>query len=547
VAALLQVVSRAVALVAVWLGLAGAAHGHAVVLDTSPADGAVLKLAPGQIVIRFNEPVTPVSAQVLDAEGRNITLRNAVTVTDHELRIALPPSLAEGSYIASYRVVSADSHPVGGSIVFSVGRVSSRFSPRPTATGDWGWTVATIAVRIALYGGILFGAGGVLFLFLVTPEGTTERETTRMAAAVAALGSFAALLAIGIQGGLLLGGPISNLATSSAWRLGLVSGFGATAVTAMLGLALVAAGLSRKRPSVLRPLASLGAATTLTSLALSGHVITAGPRWVTVPVLLAHVIPISFWVGALVPLHQAVGRLGAEAAPVVERFSRVAFRAVPLLLAAGLVIAIVQVRSPRGLIGTTYGLFLLAKIGLVAGLLGLAALNKRRLTPSLARGDPRAGTALRRSIAAEIGLVLFILAATAALSTAPPPRVFASGSGGHADHPSGDPDAGLSVTIVTSGRSAEIILHSVRSGINSAQLKLLDSAGAAVQAQEVTFIAANPAAGVEPIRRTGDEAGPGLWRVEDLLLVPAGMWSIRIDALVSDFEKAQFETVIELR
>jgi hypothetical protein len=35
--------------------------------------------------------------------------------------------------------------------------------------------------------------------------------------------------------------------------------------------------------------------------------------------------------------------------------------------------------------------------------------------------------------------------------------------------------------------------------------------------------------------------------VERLLLVPSGSWSIRIDALVSDFEKAGFETVVTLR
>jgi copper transport protein len=106
---------------------------------------------------------------------------------------------------------------------------------------------------------------------------------------------------------------------------------------------------------------------------------------------------------------------------------------------------------------------------------------------------------------------------------------------------------GPSVTIVSSGRSAEFALASAHSGINSAQIELLNSSGASIQANEVTLMAANPSAGVEPIRRTAEATGPGTWCINDLLLVPAGRWSIRVDALVSDFEKATFETVITLR
>ena len=42
--------------------------------------------------------------------------------------------------------------------------------------------------------------------------------------------------------------------------------------------------------------------------------------------------------------------------------------------------------------------------------------------------------ALRRTIAAEIGLALSILVATAALATTPPPRVLDGGAERHAGH-----------------------------------------------------------------------------------------------------------------
>ena len=108
------------------LAAANVARAHAVVLYTIPADGAVLERAPERLVIRFNEPVVAISARILDADGRDITPPNAVVMQDRDLRIALPAALPAGSYVASYRVVSMDSHPIAGSVVFSVGKVSER-------------------------------------------------------------------------------------------------------------------------------------------------------------------------------------------------------------------------------------------------------------------------------------------------------------------------------------------------------------------------------------------------------------------------------------
>jgi copper transport protein len=162
----------------------------------------------------------------------------------------------------------------------------------------------------------------------------------------------------GIHGGLLIGGPVSNLGNAATWRLGLTSGFGTTAVMALGGLALVVAGLRLGRPAILRPLAYLGAGVALRSFALSDHIVTAGPRWFTGPILIAHTTAVAFWVGALAPLHRAVGQLSKGSAPIVQQFSRMAVGAVAVLVAAGLIIAVLQVRSIRGLIGTTYGLIL---------------------------------------------------------------------------------------------------------------------------------------------------------------------------------------------
>ena len=84
-----------------------------------------------------------------------------------------------------------------------------------------------------------------------------------------------------------------------------------------------------------------------------------------------------------------------------------------------------QLETPAALWTTDYGRIFLAKMVAVIGLMGLAAFNRRRLTPMLelkAAGSRH----LLRSIAGEIGLAVVILALVAAWRFTPPP-VLSSG------------------------------------------------------------------------------------------------------------------------
>ena len=74
------------------------------------------------------------------------------------------------------------------------------------------------------------------------------------------------------------------------------------------------------------------------------------------------------------------------------------------------------------LVGTGYGLALLARVSGVAVLFAAAAANRLRFVPGMEKGDVRAAEALRRSIALERVASLAILFVTAGLTTlaAPP-------------------------------------------------------------------------------------------------------------------------------
>ena len=104
---------------------AGTVLAHAVMLETQPADGALVETQPDAVRIVFNEPVHPIRFQVLNAAGTDLTPHDAATLDGSTLSIALPAEMEPGSYLVSYRVVSEDSHPIAGTVVFSLGEVSS--------------------------------------------------------------------------------------------------------------------------------------------------------------------------------------------------------------------------------------------------------------------------------------------------------------------------------------------------------------------------------------------------------------------------------------
>ena len=98
------------------------------------------------------------------------------------------------------------------------------------------------------------------------------------------------------------------------------------------------------------------------------------------------------------------------------------------LVAAGAALLVLLTGDPIAALATPYGQLLAVKLCLFAPLLGLAALNKLRLTPALLAGDARARLDLRRSIRTEVMVVLAILVTTATLTTVASPEVHAGGA-----------------------------------------------------------------------------------------------------------------------
>ena len=120
---------------AVWLVGAQPAAAHTELVSSSPADGAVLEIAPVQIVFTFDENLLPgtTSLSVFDDAGA-VLASSTVEPQGASVSMPLPDSLPPGLLHAAYRVVSEDGHPVTGEISFTV--QGSTASAAPSAKAE---------------------------------------------------------------------------------------------------------------------------------------------------------------------------------------------------------------------------------------------------------------------------------------------------------------------------------------------------------------------------------------------------------------------------
>ena len=142
-----------------------AATAHTNSVETNPADGAVLEKLPAEATVTLGEAPnrTDVVLEAPDSTVHKLQTR----VVDTTIKAQLPSTGPRGDYTLSYRVVSADGHPVTGSATFTVttgpAPVATTPSPdetAPTADGtESGWS------SLAMAGGAALAALAVGFLF----------------------------------------------------------------------------------------------------------------------------------------------------------------------------------------------------------------------------------------------------------------------------------------------------------------------------------------------------------------------------------------------
>jgi copper transport protein len=516
------------------------AFAHANLVSSEPADDAVLATAPKQFILTFNEAVTPLALQLTDPAGSALQLSNVIA-RDSSLVVQVPDPSApgrsgNGTYVLSWRVVSADGHPTGGAVVFSIGKPSGE-RPRLGGQVSPSALIAIWMARVLMLAGFGFGIGGTFFHAWILPDRPAPGRAARIAGAMTVIGAAMSLLAVGLQGIDALAVPLFELWRPTVWQAGFATSLGWSAIIAALAfafawLALRNADAGRRKALSAAALIGVGLA-----LAASGHASTARPL-LTVPSVFLHGTAIAFWVGALVPLYFLVREKNRRAAGLaLVRFGKIIPFALAVLAASGVLLAAVQLDHPSALWTTAYGQVLLLKCLALAGLFGLAALNRFVLTPAFARGASAGGARLSRSIGFETVLVVAILAVVGLWRFTPPPRALAAPA-----------EAPLFAHIHSERAMASVTIEPGRAGPVRATIVLQNPQDdQLLEAREVALILSNPAAGIEPIERRAVRAGEGTWRVDGLTIPVAGRWKIEVAVLITDFEKALLDTSVEIK
>jgi copper resistance protein D len=279
------------------------------------------------------------------------------------------------------------------------------------------WEAAAIAAKALTYAFSLAAAGGAIFILTFSrqllPDERSRIATVSRLFAVAA--AFFTAVRLPIIAG-TLGGEMSSMADATLLSFVFQSREGYAAIVRGAGLLLIfVLGDSSLGASIL---AAIGAVLIAASFGLIGHAPSLGRGALPQILLTIHLIGISYWVGAFYPLRSLTYTSDLpRIAPIIKRFGEIALYVVGALIAAGFALLWIMLVSPLALFESAYGRMLAIKLLLVAGLLGLAAVNKFRLTPALLRGDFSAVKRLRTSINAELALAGLILVATAAFTT----------------------------------------------------------------------------------------------------------------------------------
>ncbi len=516
-----------------------AASAHAQLVQTDPASGAVLTDPPAAISLTFNEGVeiSLGGIRLLAADGHRLVTgepRHA-DGTSTKIAVELPQRLDNGTYVVSWRALSADSHPVQGAFTFSVGESSTGdASARAVAARELsrsgGSRVVGItfgAFRFVGFAALAVVIGGLFFTAFISPRAHDDRRLQLMTGGALLAALLASAIALGLEGVYAGGYGLSKFFSRSVWSAVIDTRFGHALVSRLIVLALLTIGLlfimlrrSRGAVAAARPLSVAAVVALPITVAAAGHATTGSHVALAFVTDSVHVAAMGVWLGGLVALlastRGAALATGPESVTVVQRYSRIAFVAVACIAVSGVVQGWRQTGERDALTSTTYGRLLLAKVAIVIVIVGIARTSRRHAW----RGEV---PPLRRLVAGEIGLAAVVLALTAILVNTVPAKA--------------DLAKPFDKTVsVSSDRFVQVVIDPAKSGTNTMHLYFTGTSPTAPDVAEATARLSLPAAGVGPLDIALTRAGPSHFVAQSFDVPLRGSWSLEVRIRVGDFD-----------
>ncbi len=570
--------------------LAGPASAHAVLVSTEPGESARLETAPPEVTLTFSEGVSLGAgyARVLTADGERVDTDDA-SVDGGVVTIPLEPDLADGGYLVTYRIVSADSHPIQGAYSFVVGEGELVAAATEGPSADRLVEGAQQAVRSVGFGGIALAVGVPVLVLLCLPSGWSSARLRGMATWGAVAAAVSPVLLFLLQGPYAAGSGFGSLLSSDLLSATLSTSTGwALLARAVLAVALLAAlrpAWRRGSPPEVPELAAAGLFATgvVLATAATGHAVAGQWPALAIVVTAVHVTAMAVWLGGLVALLLVVlrpVREEADFADALRRFSQVAFAAVAALVVTGVLQSVRELGSPTALVDTVYGRLLMAKLTFFVIVLGAAGVSRVwvqqrlgvRRAPAgrreratahafaaaagpgsadladdesvLARSRMQADGAadqlpsLRRSLVVEAVLGAAIVLVSAVLVGTPP-----------AEATQTDP---VDVVLSLEGGAGEagsvqVTVDPARAGTNVLHLHLYDDAGGATQPEQIRVTVAEQQQEIGPLEVEIAPDGPGRYVAREMTLPTAGTWLLTVTVRLDEFTATTASTTFSVR
>jgi copper transport protein len=380
--------------------LASPASAHASLLSTDPSNGGVYDKPPTAVTLRFSEGVevalggirvyTSDRDRVVTGTPEHPNGQQSVVTTSL-------PKLDDGTYVVTWRVTSADSHPIDGAYTFQVGSKATLSDKNAkTAAASLLATTGgsrTVGVVYGIDRGLLFAGlalllGGAVFVATVWRAGRDDRRAKWLVWGGWITMFVTTALGIALEGVYAAGLPLDDLLDTTVLRDVIDTRFGRVALL-RLALLVLAIPLLRlllhRRPAAEHPLkwwwygsALLVGAGIAVTPGIAGHASTGIQTGLAIPADLVHVAGMACWLGGLVMLCVAVlpRRDVVELRRVLPRYSALALGAIVALVVSGAYQAWRQVGSIDELKSTDYGRLLIAKLVAFAALIVAAAFSR---------------------------------------------------------------------------------------------------------------------------------------------------------------------------
>ena len=532
-------------MVALLVGLAGltlfptAASAHAQLETSSPSASAVLEDGPSEVVLDFNEPITPVprSIEIYDQSGNRLILDEALISDEDDTVMSAGgvPELPDGLYAVVYRALSSDGHVVEGAYTFQVGASVSTVDPSDLldgvldgSAGPAGLSWVMGAGRWLAYVGVAVFLGG---LALMAGGGISSRRSVtliRSGWVASFVGSVAVFV---LQGPYTVAGTWSDVWNTSLWadvadtRLGTAIIARLLLLVSLAGLVLVLRGaFERSTTSWWRSTVALAGVGTIVTFSASGHPSASRLAGLAVGVDAVHMSAVVLWFGGLAMVVAGSVLSSPDAPVVVARFSRVASWALPVAVVTGVWQTRHLVPELSNITESDWGKGLLIKGCFVVGAVTLGVFGRWLVR----RADH---TGLRRIVAVEMAVGVLVFAATAGM-VAKSPEIPSKSTVVELSLVEGDMIANLAVT-------------PGRVGFNEMHLTISSPAGSLRPVESVEMRMTLPNSEIPAVAVPVEVLGPNHF-VGSVSILYAGVWNLEILVSPDPSSSKRFTTDVSI-